>query len=73
MGIDFNTLKGKAMQQQECRALEKVAESEFIELLQPCLPVTSNQHIAEMIAVDGTVLKFYAGSVSEIIKAFKQP
>ncbi len=73
MGIDFNTLKKKTMPQKDCCALEMVAKSEFIELLQPEFPAAQNKQIAEIIAVDGSVLKVYAGSVAEIIKAFKQP
>ena len=72
LGIDFNTLKKKAMQQQDCRALEIFPKSEFIELLQPRLPTAQNQQIAEIIGIDGSVLKVYSGTVAEIIKAFKQ-
>jgi len=71
LGIDFITLKKKAMQKQDCHDLE-TAKSEFVELSQPRLPIAQNQQIAEIIGIDGSVLKVYSGTVAEIIKAFKQ-
>ena len=72
LGIDFNTLKNKAMRQLECRALEILPKSEFVELLQPSLTAVPNNQFAEIIGIDGSVLKLYSGTVAEIIKAFKQ-
>lgn len=72
LGIDFITLKKKAMQEQDCPDLETLPKSDFVELFQPRLPIAQNQQIAEIIGIDGSVLKVYSGTVAEIIKAFKQ-
>lgn len=72
LGIDFNTLKIKVLQQQDYRALEPLAPTEFIELTRPVTSISQNRHIAEIISADGAVLKVYSGTVAEIIKAFKQ-
>lgn len=72
LGIDFNTLKKKAIQQQDCRALEAPPPAEFIELTRPAISMAQNRHIAEIISADGAILKVYSGTVAEIIKAFKQ-
>jgi len=73
LGIDFNALKQRALQQQDSRPLEKLpATTEFIELSHPVFPISQNQQIAEIFSSDGSVLKLYSGSVAEIIRAFKQ-
>ena len=73
LGIDFNALKQRARQQQDFRSLEKLpATTEFVELSHPVFPISPNHHIAEIFSTDGSVLKLYSGSVSEIIMAFKQ-
>ncbi len=72
LGVDFNTLKHKAMQNQDCRALENLPKKDFIELSQTVFPMNQNSLIAEIVSVDGSVLKLYSGAVAEIIKAFKQ-
>lgn len=74
LGLDFNTLKLRSKQQQDCRLLEKLpAKTEFVELSHPVFPISQNQQIAEIFSVDGSILKLYSGSISDIIKAFKQP
>mgnify|MGYP001283924099 CR=1 FL=1 len=51
LGIDFNTLKKKAIQQQDCRALEPLAKVEFVELSHSVFPACKNQQIAEIISI----------------------
>jgi hypothetical protein len=73
LGIDFNVLKQRTLQQQDSGSLEKLpVTTEFIELSHPVFPISQNQQIAEIFGSDGYVLKLYSGSVAEIIRAFKQ-
>lgn len=71
LGIDFNTLKKRAMQHHDCRVPEPLPKVEFVELSPTALQACKNQHIAEIVSVGGAVLKLYSGTVEEIIKAFK--
>jgi len=57
LGVDFNTLKKKAMQQQDNRALEPLPKVEFVEFSHPAFPACKNQQIAEIVSIDGAVLK----------------
>ena len=74
LALDYSTLK-KLSQQMLKNCDEPCASEKFIELSPPVVCPSSDispVHIAQITSSDGAVLKIYSGSITDIIKAFKQ-